>query len=183
VFIGLYIIASIFLLPVLLLTMAGAVLFPPWHAMAYSIIGIWLATIPPFLLAKGLLHKHVERCVHTKYRKYDDILNHLTFGSIVFLRLLPIMPFEIFNYLAGLGRVRLWKYALASLVGIVPWTAINVLFFSSVHETMKTSGLSVAALANFKVGLFLAFNLAVYAGTIGYIWWRYRKHKRSKSFP
>jgi uncharacterized membrane protein YdjX (TVP38/TMEM64 family) len=179
-FMSLYVVASLLLLPVLLLTMAGGVLFPPYEAMLYSIIGVFLATFLPFMLARGLLHKHVERFVHRRYRKYDDILNHLGFGNVVLLRLLPIVPFEMFNYLAGLGRIRTWKYVVGSLLGIIPGTIINVMFFSSVHETLKKSGLTISALANFKVGLFLAFNLVVYAATIGYIYYRYKKHRSGR---
>jgi uncharacterized membrane protein YdjX (TVP38/TMEM64 family) len=176
-FIIAYIIFSFFLLPVLLLTLMASVLFPAGDAAVYCVTGVFLGSLLPFVLARTLLHKQVERFVHARYRKYDDLLNHMDFWNITLLRLLPVMPYEIFNYLAGVSRAKPHKYVIATFIGILPGTLVYVLFFSSIGEILS-AGISLRALTNFKLGLFLGFNIIVYGLTLGMLYYRYRIRKR-----
>jgi uncharacterized membrane protein YdjX (TVP38/TMEM64 family) len=41
--------------------------------------------------------------------------------TIVFVsRLIPFMSFDLVSYAAGLSLIRLWRFALATLLGLVP---------------------------------------------------------------
>jgi uncharacterized membrane protein YdjX (TVP38/TMEM64 family) len=45
---------------------------------------------------------------------------------IFLLRLSPVIPFSLSNYLYGLTSVKFWSYVLASWVGMIPGTFLYV---------------------------------------------------------
>ena len=54
----------------------------------------------------------------------DDFIGRNDFTSILVLRLMPIVPFNLLNYGSGLTSVRLSRYVLASVIGMAPATLL-----------------------------------------------------------
>lgn len=48
------------------------------------------------------------------------------FKLVLLLRLSPLFPFNVLNYVLSLTRVRLGTYVAASLIGMLPGTALDV---------------------------------------------------------
>lgn len=84
------------------------------------VIGAELGALVAFLLARGLGRPFVER--HVGQRLSADFLgsqNSLTL--LVFVsRLLPFLSFDMISYAAGLSKLHLWRFAVATLAGIIP---------------------------------------------------------------
>ena len=85
------------------------------------------------------------------------------------LRLSPLIPFNLFNYLMGVTSVRLKQYSLGGF-GMIPGTIVYVYFGTTI------SNISDAASGNFEggilqlvlliVGTFLAFIAVVYVSWV-----------------
>lgn len=84
------------------------------------VIGAELGALVAFLLARKLGRKFVERHLGQKlndgFLGSQNALTLMVFGS----RLLPFLSFDMISYAAGLSKLHLWRFAAATLTGIVP---------------------------------------------------------------
>ncbi len=84
------------------------------------VLGAEIGALAAFLLARGLGRPFVERHVGEKVGRgllgSQNTLTFLVFGS----RLLPFLSFDMVSYAAGLSALHLWRFALATLAGIIP---------------------------------------------------------------
>ncbi len=87
-----------------------------------SAIGAGLA----FLIGRALGRDLVERVIGDRLRRIDDALSEKGLRAVIVLRLIPILPFTVVNYGAGLTEVSVRDYALGTLIGILPGTVVFV---------------------------------------------------------
>ena len=84
------------------------------------VAGAELGAMIAFLLARGLgrpfVERHVGRRLDAGFLGSQNTLTLLVFGS----RLLPFLSFDMISYAAGLSKIHFWRFALATLAGIVP---------------------------------------------------------------
>ncbi|WP_370373569.1 TVP38/TMEM64 family protein [Henriciella pelagia] len=84
------------------------------------VLGAELGAIAAFLLARGLGRPFVERHLGKKlgagFLGSQNTLTFPVFGS----RLLPFLSFDMISYAAGLSKLHFWRFALATLAGIIP---------------------------------------------------------------
>jgi len=67
--------------------------------------------------------------------------------AIVFVsRLLPFISFDVVSYAAGLTPLRFWRFAVATLAGIVPASFVLV-HFGAVMISADERRIAIAALA------------------------------------
>lgn len=98
---------------------AGAAYGHTWGT-AYIVIGAELGALAAFgvgrLLGHDALHRWFgDRLPKTRLRSQGALM------AIVFAsRLLPFVSFDVVSYAAGLTTLTLWRFALATLAGILP---------------------------------------------------------------
>ncbi|HCN4704311.1 TPA: TVP38/TMEM64 family protein [Escherichia coli] len=129
-YILLFIIATLFLLPGSILVIAGGIVFGPLLGTLLSLIAATLASSCSFLLARwlgrDLLLKYVGHS-HTFHAIEKGIArNGIDF--LILTRLIPLFPYNIQNYAYGLTTIAFWPYtlisALTTLPGIVIYTVM-----------------------------------------------------------
>jgi uncharacterized membrane protein YdjX (TVP38/TMEM64 family) len=128
------------------LVAAGAAYGPFWAAL-YGLIGIEIGSLIAFLLARVLGADVVRRWIGERAaRRLEGY--EMTLMAIVFVsRLIPIISFDVVSYAMGLTPLRLWRFALANLAGIVPMTVLLVLVGDGIVTADATSiGLALAAM-------------------------------------
>lgn len=118
----LYIVATVAALPASLLTLAAGLLYGPYTGAVLVLFASVTGAVAAFLLARSWLRPWVEG-------RYGDSVAFRTIAAkteehgaklVFLLRLSPLVPFSILNYLLGLTSVSLRGYTLASVVGMVP---------------------------------------------------------------
>ena len=84
------------------------------------VLGAEIGAIAAFLLARRLgrpfVERHLGRKVAPGFLGSQNTLTFVVFAS----RLLPFLSFDLISYAAGLSPLHLWRFALATLAGIVP---------------------------------------------------------------
>ena len=109
-------------LPTLPLTLAGGRLFGPVAGTLYSVLGASLGALVSFSLARWLGRNFVSRFFRDHILSCERCSDRLL-TKVVFLgRLVPVVPFDLVSYAAGLTRMSAWKFAVANLVGMLPLT-------------------------------------------------------------
>jgi uncharacterized membrane protein YdjX (TVP38/TMEM64 family) len=71
-----------------------------------------------------------------------------TLMAIVFVsRLIPIISFDVVSYAMGLTPLRLWRFALANLAGIIPMTMLLVFVGDGlITADARSLGLAIGAM-------------------------------------
>jgi uncharacterized membrane protein YdjX (TVP38/TMEM64 family) len=104
--------------------LSGVVLGKFWGTVA-AVVGNVLGATAAFLWARYLFKNFVQNKILTKYPKINEYENKLAkngFLTVVFLRLVPLFPFNALNPILGVTDIRFKDYFLGTLVGIIPGT-------------------------------------------------------------
>jgi uncharacterized membrane protein YdjX (TVP38/TMEM64 family) len=123
-FIVIHVLATAIGIPGTLLVLVGGAKFGLWWGSLWSLIGATLGAIAAFWLARYWLHDWFsDRFAHHRiYRNINQIMDTHSFNCVLAVRLAPLSPFNLVNFLFGLTSVPLSAYALGTLVGIAPGT-------------------------------------------------------------
>ena len=97
----------------------GGLLFGRWLGLACALVGTTLGASAVFLIARAGLDGLAERAGPRAARVAEGFRNN-ALSYLVFLRLVPLIPFTVVNFAAALARLRLGTLMLGTLVGIVP---------------------------------------------------------------
>ena len=114
------------------------------------VVGAETGALIAFLLARGLGRPFVERHFGQKLKaEFLGSQNALTL--IVFCsRLLPFLSFDMISYAAGLSKLHLWRFALATLAGIVPASFLLAHIGSeAMNGNVRTAAWTAIALGGF----------------------------------
>ena len=127
------------------------------------VLGAELGALAAFLFARGLgrpfVERHVGETIGRGLLGSQNTLTLLVFGS----RLLPFLSFDIVSYAAGLSVLHLWRFALATLAGIVPASFLLAhLGSEAMNGDVQTATWTALALGGFTA---LSALFAVWRGT------------------
>lgn len=129
IYILLFSILPIFFFPVPILALAAGISFGLFEGVLYTMIGAMINSSIMFLMAKKFAKDKVLEIFRKKISEkwYNKIFNAEKSNGvfIIFLmRLLPIAPYNVINYLSGLTEISFLKYSMATFLGIIPGTFV-----------------------------------------------------------
>lgn len=126
-FVGGYVVAAVCGVPGSLLTLAAGAIFGLWAGTLWVFLGATLGASAAFLVARYVARGAVERRVahDARFRAIDRAIAADGRRIVFLLRLSPVFPFTLLNYLLGLTRVRFADFVVAS-VGMLPGTVLYV---------------------------------------------------------
>ncbi|HIK32707.1 MAG TPA: TVP38/TMEM64 family protein [Oscillatoriales cyanobacterium M4454_W2019_049] len=127
VFIGLYAIATVALVPGSLLTLGAGVIFGLAFGSIYVFVGATLGATLAFIVGRYLTRDWVAKKIegNEKFAAIDRAVSKEGFKIVLLTRLSPAFPFVLLNYAYGLTGVTLKDYVLGS-VGMIPGTIMYV---------------------------------------------------------
>ena len=128
VYILVYIIATVLLIPGSILTMGAGFLFPlPVGVILVSISSVTGASLA-FLIGRFFARDWIAGKISTmqRFSALDRAIGEQGMLIVFLARLSPVFPFNLLNYGLGLTRVRFWHYVLASWIGMLPATILYV---------------------------------------------------------
>jgi len=124
-FVLLYIVVTGLSIPgAVVLTLAAGFLYGTAPATLYVNLGATTGAVLAFLFARYLLGQQLQH----KYRQQLDQFNREMEAAgaryLLTLRLVPVFPFFLINFLSGLTKVPLRTFAWTTAVGIIPGTVV-----------------------------------------------------------
>lgn len=139
-----YVLAVVLLVPGTVGAVASGVVFGFRLGFPIALLSATLGATGAFLVARWLGRPGVQRLLGPKLRSIDRWVEGNDFVAILVLRLMPIVPFNGLNYAAGLAPIRLGRYVPASLIGMIPGTALVT--FAAAESDDPTSPRFLAAM-------------------------------------
>lgn len=124
----LYCIAEILAIPATPLTLSAGYLFGLPQGVAVVLASGTLAACISFAIGKTALRGAVEELLqeNPEFRKLDKAIGKEGFKLLVLVRLTPIFPFAISNYIYGASAIKFWPYFWGTLMGFTPGTIAYV---------------------------------------------------------
>lgn len=122
VFVGLYVVLTVLLFPGSVMTAASGVLFGPAIGTLLAVVGATLGSSGAFLVAKQLGRQQVERIAGRRIGRLDAWLERRGFLAVLYVRLIPVIPFSALNYVAGVTSVSPRDFVAGTALGIIPGT-------------------------------------------------------------
>ena len=124
VFVLLWIVAAVFFLPGLAITIVGGLIFGAVWGTVWTTVGANLGAIAAFLIGRYAARDMVEGIVEKNQalRKIDEGVAHQGWRMLLITRLVPIFPFNVQNYVYGLTDIPLRTYVLVTVPCMLPAT-------------------------------------------------------------
>ncbi|MDE0317171.1 MAG: TVP38/TMEM64 family protein [Candidatus Poribacteria bacterium] len=128
IYIGFYIVATLFFLPGLPITVLSGIVFGPVWGVVYvwisATVGVSLAFLVARYVARGLVENWVSG--NDQFRRIDEKVEQEGWRILMFTRLVPIFPFNLQNYAYGLTKIKFHTYVLVSSIFMLPGTIAYV---------------------------------------------------------
>jgi uncharacterized membrane protein YdjX (TVP38/TMEM64 family) len=141
------------MVPVSILCLAGGLLFPWYLAFPLVWLGSILSAMASYLLARTVGRHLVERFFLSRLsflRQLDAKAGGHGFKAGLLSRFLPF-PYVFPGYAAGISQVRFWDFTLGSAAGMLPWS----LLYSLAAHSLSGANLKVLALAGTGLALLM----------------------------
>ena len=98
---------------------AGAIYGHFWGAL-YVLAGSEIGAIAAFGIARFLGHDLLHSWFGNRLNRGLAGSQNFLMGTVFASRLLPFISFDIVSYAAGLTSISFWRFAIATLAGIIP---------------------------------------------------------------
>ena len=155
--VALMILQSFVPFPAELVAFAAGMWFGPVVGMISVWIGAMLGAAVAFGLSRGLGRPFVEGVLsESQAEKLNRWSKEHSVRTLIVVRLIPVIAFNLINYAAGLTRVRWWTFLWTTGLGIVPLTGVMVYMG---HEMRQLSWLHLVYGTGFGLFALLAWYL------------------------
>lgn len=131
IFVAIYASATALAVPGTILTLGGGAIFGFWWGTLLNMTAANIGANAAFAISRALGRdgvRHLMGSDSTALDKLDNVVKRHGFQGLLTLRLIPLVPFNALNFGSGLMPLRWRTYALATLIGIVPGTAVYTFF-------------------------------------------------------
>jgi uncharacterized membrane protein YdjX (TVP38/TMEM64 family) len=154
-FLGAHIVVTVFPFPRTAFTLAAGLLFGPLVGVAIAVIASTASAVIALVLVRAAGWQLNRLVSHPGVDALDTRLRQRAWPTIVSMRLIPVVPFSVFNYAAGASAVRVLPYTLGTVVGLLPGTAAVVILGDALTGNVSpllflvslcTAGVGVAGL-------------------------------------
>jgi len=154
----LYCIAALIPFPTAILSSASGALWGAYIGTGMTVLSATMASCLPFVLARIMARSAARKMMegHSGASRCDRFAGRNGFAAVLVMRLIPIFPWDMVNYLSGLCSIRFRDYFLASLIGTIPASFTYNLMGASLGGSVdKTAVFAVAFLSLAIASIFL----------------------------
>jgi uncharacterized membrane protein YdjX (TVP38/TMEM64 family) len=162
VYIALYVVATSLLMPSTALNLTGGALFGPFWGLVWTSVGAVLAAVVSFIFTRTVGHEFIS---HKFARRWPTMDAEVKRGGLLYIfaiRLLPIFPYGLVNYVSGLTSISFRHYLLGTIpgtiMGVLPFVLIGSSGLKAIHTgdvlpflgALALTGLLVAGAAWYR---------------------------------
>jgi uncharacterized membrane protein YdjX (TVP38/TMEM64 family) len=169
-YILIYVVATLLILPSTALNLTGGALFGPWWGTFWTSVAAVIAAIAAFAFTRTIGRDLVADRFAGRWQAMDAEIRQGGLFYMFAIRLLPIIPYGLVNFAAGMTSIRFRDYLIGTLLGTVPGVLPFVMIGSSGLKAFQTGDI---------LPLLGALTLtAMLVG--GATWYRRRRRDRGK---
>ncbi len=127
-YMGVYAVATVLFLPGWIFTVGAGIAFGLLWGTFAAICGATIGASLAFLLSRYVARDSISKRFgkNKKFKQIDAAIGKQGWKMVGLLRLSPLIPFNLSNYLYGLTAIAFVPYVIASFVGMLPGTLLYV---------------------------------------------------------
>jgi len=154
VFILFYCVFNVLLVPATILSLTAGAVWGWWKGGLWVLVASTVASAIPFFLARSTASGWIEAQIRKRASGLYEKLQNEGFITLLLLRLVPIAPYNVLNYAAGLAGIRTRDYLVATFIGTIP----GIFIFTFLADSIAAGVISPrqAFLRILMAGVFLA---------------------------
>ena len=162
-FIAVFVLATFFFIPLVLLSTAGGFLFGVFLGIFLVVLGATISSGIAYLISHFFLRNWVRSEIqkHRFLRVIDHVVKNGNWKVVILSRVAPIFPFLPLNLAYGVSKIRYWKFIFASFIGFLPGTFLGA-YLGSIAGTL-IGAQERAPLPGEKFFLVLSVTTAIFA--------------------
>jgi uncharacterized membrane protein YdjX (TVP38/TMEM64 family) len=123
-FVLLYAIATVAMVPGSIFDLTGGALFGPYLGSLLDLIGGTLGAALAFLVGRYIARDWVEARAGPRLQGIMRNVDEEGWRFVAFMRLVPVFPYNIVNYVLGVTRIPFHHYVLATVLFMAPSTIV-----------------------------------------------------------
>ncbi|HRZ85322.1 MAG TPA: VTT domain-containing protein [Candidatus Paceibacterota bacterium] len=122
--------------PSLIPLIISALLLDYLSAVIVTYIGLVTGSVICFIFIRFLGKEFVDSKMikMNSINRYKSRIESNGFTSILLIRLIILIPFELVNFASGLSKIKLKDYVLATSIGLLPGILISIYFIKSLNS-------------------------------------------------
>ena len=136
VYIIVYVFRPLILFPAGVLSATAGIIWGTWLGFFYLQIAANISSTVEFLFARYFARNAIEKKLGGKIKNLDEKIEKHGFLTVLLIRLIPNVAWDIQNLSLGLTKVKFRDYFFATLIGIMPGSFAFVFFGSSLIKVL-----------------------------------------------
>lgn len=156
-FVALYGLATVAMVPGSVFDLAGGALWGPYVGSLINLAGGTLGAALAFLVARYVARDWVQVRAGPRTKGIVQSVDADGWKFVAFVRIVPIFPYNVMNYLLGLTHIAFHHYILATIVFMSPATVVYTYIGHASRQAIAgdTDNLRYALLALGLIGVLL----------------------------
>ncbi len=138
IYISLYVVATILVLPSTPLNLTGGVIFGPWLGTVWTTIAAVIAAIVAFLFTRTIGREWMAKRLSGQWEAMDAEIRQGGLFYMFAIRLQPVIPYGLVNFAAGMTSISFRDFVVGTTLGTPPGILPYVLLGSSGLRALKT---------------------------------------------
>ncbi len=140
IYIIVYVLRPLILFPAGVLSASAGLAWGPVKGFLILQVAANTSAIVEFLIARHFARSGIERFLKGKMLNLDEKIEKHGFLTVLLVRLIPNVPWDIQNLSLGLTKVKFRNYFVATIIGIMPGSFAFVFFGASLIKVLFDPG-------------------------------------------
>lgn len=133
-YIFLYTVATILILPSTPLNMTGGAFFGSWWGTLWTSVAAITAAVAAFAFTRSIGRELVAKKLAGRWEAFDAEIRQGGLFYMFAIRLLPLIPYGLVNFAAGLTGIRFRDYLTGTVLGTLPGVLPFVMMGAGLKE-------------------------------------------------
>ena len=134
VYIFIYTLGTLLILPSTPLNLTGGAIFGIWWGTLWTTVAALVAAIAAFAFTRTIGRDLISRKLGQRWSAVDAEISQGGLFYMFAIRLLPIIPYGIVNFVAGLTSIKFKDYLIGTLLGTLPGVLPFVMMGAGITE-------------------------------------------------
>jgi uncharacterized membrane protein YdjX (TVP38/TMEM64 family) len=145
IYILLYTLGTLLILPSTPLNLTGGAFFGVWWGTLWTTIAALVAAIAAFAFTRTIGRELVSQKLAGRWNAVDAEIRQGGLFYLFAIRLLPIIPYGIVNFVAGLTSIKFKDYLMGTLLGTLPGVLPFVMMGAGITQLSRGNILPLMA--------------------------------------
>lgn len=129
--------AALVLFPRPVLTVLSVVAFGPWLGLGYAVAGVMIAALVTYYMGRAMPSSTLRRIGGDTAEALGKGARRHGILAVLAFNLMPVPPFAVQNMIAGAARIKVWEYAIGTLLSLTPAFVAAAVFGTQINALLS----------------------------------------------